>query len=156
MPQNKAKTEIHIARNPAQKAQAKDLCLDYASWLGIDLHFQGFSEEMQHFPGAYNPVLLATVNGTCAGTVCLKPHTNDVCEMKRLFVKPEYHGYGIGSLLCENLINAAREQGYKIMLLDSLERLKPAIALYRKFGFEECAAYNNNPEKDVVYMQLKL
>lgn len=130
----------------------KQLFQDYASWLPVDLEFQGFSQEMASFPGNYDVLLLAKNKGQPIGAVGLRPHKGDTCEMKRLFVAPGLQNKGTGQALCERLIEEARQFGYRYMILDTLTRLTPAIALYKKLGFTEIEPYNENPEADVTYM----
>ena len=137
-------------------AAVKALILEYNRILDVDLRFQGFQEEMRDFPAAYELVLGARRESLMIGCVCLKRLDSAVCEMKRLFVAPSGRGLGIGKALAVAAIKAARTRGYRVMKLDSLARLKPALALYRSLGFKETAAYNTNPEPDVVYFALPL
>ncbi len=135
---------------------AKSLFFEYADWLGVDLCFQGFDEEMAKFPATYSAVYVALEGDTIIGTIALKHHTNERCEMKRLYVKPGAQKAGAGLALCNALIHEARTVGYKEMVLDTLKRLESALSLYQKIGFQEITAYTPNPEADVVYMALKL
>jgi putative acetyltransferase len=90
------------------------------------------------------------------GIVALKKLEDGICEMKRLFVLPEFQGYGIGKLLAEALIEKAKDLKYKIMKLDTLGRLESAVSLYRNLGFEETIPYNVNPEDDILYFEKQL
>lgn len=128
----------------------------FIEFLPIDLGFQGIDDEMQAFPGFYEFMLIAKLDGKAIGAVALKAHDEHTCEMKRLYVLPEGRGTGAGRLLCEHLLKDAQKAGYHTMLLDSLRRLEAAVALYKKLGFEETKPYNFNPEDDVVYMQRSL
>ena len=134
----------------------KDLFIEYAEFLNVDLCFQGFDNEMKVFPKTYEQLLLATVDSEPAAAVGLVDLGEGVCEMKRLYARPQYQGAGLGRRLCERLIKDAAESGYAIMRLDTLQRLKPAIALYKKLGFVETEQYYNNPLDEVVYMALDL
>ena len=118
----------------------------------IDFGFQDFEAEMATFPDKYTLLLLAKDGDTPIGAVGLIPHKVGACEMKRLFVSPAIHSRGTGRALCERLIEEARHLGYQTMVLDTLTRLKPAVELYRKLGFQEIEPYNFNPEADVTYM----
>ncbi|HER27361.1 MAG TPA: GNAT family N-acetyltransferase, partial [Rhodospirillales bacterium] len=91
-----------------------------------------------------------------AGIVCLRPLSEGVCEMKRLFVRPPWLGKGIGRSLARAIINEGRKAGYGIMKLDTLERLVAAESLYKSLGFARTGAYCVNPEDDVIYMSLDL
>lgn len=128
----------------------------FVAFLPIDLGFQDIEGEFARFPHDFVHLLLAKQGDTPVGAVALKNHGDGVCEMKRLYVLPEGQGTGAGRALCEQLMTDAKAMGYHTMLLDSLRRLKPAVALYRKLGFEEIEPYNFNPEDDVIYMKRAL
>ena len=118
-----------------------------------DPRFQGFLEEMRTFPAAYELVLMAkSSDGSAIGCVCLKRLEAQVCEMKRMFVIPDARRRGAGRALSVRLIEEAKRRGFTEIKLDTLERLKPALALFRNLGFVEAAPYAPNPEPDVVYM----
>ena len=133
---------------------------EYEKYLGFDLCFQDFETELANLPGVYAPpegcMLLAKYNNKIAGCVTLKKIGEGVCEMKRLYVRPDFRGKAIGRKLSEAIIAEARRIGYKKMRLDSLQRLKEAITLYRSMGFKEIKPYVFNPLDDVVYMELEL
>lgn len=148
--------DIREAIAPDDVSAVKSLFLEYADFLGVSLCFQGFDEEMATFPAAYELLLLAHVDGEAAAAVGLKDLGDGVCEMKRLYARPEYHGLGIGKQLCEMLISEARKRRFNAMRLDTLERLETALGMYRRFGFQEIGEYCENPEADVIYMELKL
>lgn len=137
-------------------AAVKQLFLEYADFLNVDLCFQGFDKEMETFPSVYEVLYLARVDGAAAAAIGLKDLGDKVCEMKRLYARPKFQGLGLGGKLCDRLIDTARGRGFRVMRLDTLQRLKPAIALYRKRGFVEIEKYYENPEEDVVYMELIL
>ncbi|HEY3340537.1 MAG TPA: acetylglutamate kinase [Anaerolineae bacterium] len=149
------------AETPEQLGQVKQLFIEYAAWLGIDLSFQGFAEELEHFPGDYAPprgrILLALEeDGQPAGCVALHEFERGICEMKRMYVRESSRGKGIGRLLAQGIIAGARQIGYTRMRLDTLQRLRAANVLYRSLGFQPCAPYRYNPIDGVVYMELKL
>ncbi len=147
---------ISQAKSKHDIQMVKQLFHDYANWLPIDLDFQGFEEEMKTFPEKYILLLLAKEGNTPVGAVGLIPHKSGSCEMKRLFVSPNIQSKGVGRALCDRLISEAKTAGYKTMVLDTLARLKPAVALYKKLGFTEIEPYNINPEPDVTYMGKRL
>ena len=151
---------IVTARSPRQIETIRTLFREYEAYLQVDLCFQDFAEELAGLPGRYGPprgaLLLATAGQRAAGCVALRPLEGEVCEMKRLFVRPEYIGQGIGGQLARTVIARARSKGYHRMVLDTLERLNPSLALYRSLGFRPCAAYYPNPLTGVVYLELDL
>lgn len=152
--------QVIEAETPEQLSQVKQLFIEYAAWLGIDLSFQGFAEELARFPGEYAPprgrILLALEEGEPAGCVALHEFEGRICEMKRLYVRDAYRGKGIGRLLATGIIAAARKIGYTHMRLDTIQQLKAANVLYRSLGFQPCAPYRYNPIEGAVYMELNL
>lgn len=148
------------AEGEAGVADVRRLFLEYADFLGVDLCFQGFEQELAELPGAYTSpegwLLLAIADSTPAGCVALRKLDDGVCEMKRLYVQPGFRGLGLGRQLAEAIIQEARGIGYHRMRLDSLASLQEATALYRSLGFVEIPAYRFNPLSDVVFMELVL
>ena len=149
-----------ITAEEAHMPVVRQLFETYAENLGVDLCFQGFTEEMETLPGKYadpeGTILLAQTAEGFAGVVALKKIGEGICEMKRLFVGENFKGYGLGKALTLKLIEVAREKGYRQMNLDTLERLGPAVNLYRNLGFNETEPYNFNPEEDILYFSLAL
>ena len=139
---------------------ARELFIRYADSLGFDLEFQGFSRELAELPGDYKSpagcMLLAEATDGHAGCVALRPLQNKICEMKRLFVKPEYRGCGIGRALARAVIAEARKQGYQKMRLDTAESMKAAQGLYFSLGFKTIEAYCHNPLENPSFMELEL
>lgn len=148
---------------PAQTehlAEIRKLFREYEAFLDVDLCFQGFEEELTELPGRYAPpygaLFVALVKGQMAGCVALRPFEDKVCEMKRLFVRPDYRGLGIGRELARTVIGESMNIGYKQMRLDTLKFLKSAIHLYTNLGFREIESYYTNPLEDVMYWELDL
>jgi putative acetyltransferase len=152
---------IFQANTPKDIEHARSLFEEYAAGLGISLCFQNFDRELANLPGDYAPpdgrLLLANLNDQLAGCVALRKLEPGVCEMKRLFIRPEYRGKGLGRVLVDSIIDEARSLGYTHMRLDTLPgRMDQAIALYRSIGFTEIAPYYENPVEDAKFMQLEL
>lgn len=149
------------ARWPEDRGTVLALFRAYIDGLGIDLSFQGVDDELATLPGKYarpaGLVLLArTADGQAIGTVAYRPFDDGVCEMKRLYIAPEWRKRGAGRLLCDRLLDEARSAGYRRMLLDTGDWLIPALTLYRGLGFVEVPAYYHNPLKGTVYMAREL
>lgn len=157
-----ADISITSAGTAGDIADARRLMLDYAARLGVDLCFQGFDREMATLPGVYAPprgaILLARDGGGSAlGCVALRPLAEaGVCEMKRLYVAPAGRGRGVGRGLVEALLREADRIGYREMRLDTLPSMREALALYRDFGFEPCAAYYATPLAETVFLSRRL
>jgi ribosomal protein S18 acetylase RimI-like enzyme len=153
---------IHIApaRTPVQLRDVRALFLEYASSLGFDLRFQDFDREVASLPGEYAPprgaLLLAQVEGRTLGCVALRALDDQTCEMKRLYVRPEARGRGLGRLLCEALIADAQAAGYARMKLDTVPQMAGAIALYQALGFVPTEPYRYNPLPGALFMELVL
>ncbi|WP_439112193.1 GNAT family N-acetyltransferase [Hydrogenophaga sp.] len=140
------------------------LFLDYQADLGIDLCFQGFAAELEQLPGPYvaphGAIALALVGGSPAGCCAFRPlegsdHLN-ACEMKRLFVRPAFRGFGLGRQLVDLILSEARLAGYTNMLLDTLTDMEAARALYQEAGFYEVAPYYHNPIAGAHYLKVEL
>ena len=149
------------AESPSQIAQARELFLEYAHSLGFSLCFQNFDKELAVLPGDYAPpkgrLLLAEYESQLAGCVALRKLQPEVCEMKRLYLRPQFRGKGLGRPLAERMIVEARQTGYRFMRLDTVEPLmKDAVAMYRKLGFKEIPPYRANPIAGAMYMELSL
>lgn len=138
--------------------------LDYQRSLSVDLCFQGFEDELRNLPGTYaepdGVLLLATVDGAPAGCCAFRPlitsdHPN-ACEMKRLFVRPAFRGFGLGRRLVEHTMTFAQLAGYSNMLLDTLSDMEAARALYQEAGFVEIPPYYHNPLAGAHYLKVAL
>lgn len=138
----------------------KTLFREYTNMLGVDLAFQGFEEELKKLPGKYSlpngRMFTAYYNGKLAGCIALRSFGENGCEMKRLFVRPEFRKCHIGEVLVDKIIKDAKDIGYKYMVLDTLSTLIGAVNLYRKKGFKVIEAYYENPLENVLYFKLDL
>ena len=149
------------AESPTQIAQARELFLEYAQSLGFSLCFQNFDHELAGLPGDYAPpngcLLLAKYEDQLAGCVALHKLDSHTCEMKRLYLRPQFRGKRLGRALADQIIVAARQIGYQRMRLDTVEPvMKDAVAMYRKIGFREIEPYRSNPIAGALYMELQL
>jgi putative acetyltransferase len=152
---------VSQAESPTEIAQARELFLEYAQSLGFSLCFQNFDKELADLPVDYAPpdgrLLLATYEDQVAGCVALHRLDPQICEMKRLYLRPQFRGKGIGRVLANQIIAEARQIGYRHMRLDTVEPvMKDAVAMYRKLGFNEIAPYRANPIAGTLYMELQL
>jgi putative acetyltransferase len=147
-----------VACTPAHYQAAFELIKAYVHFLGEDLSFQNLDAEYKQLPHMYGApngalILCYLPNGHAAGMVAIRSKQNGICEMKRLYVLPQYSGLGIGKQLCLLIVAKAVEMGFKKMVLDTLKRLEAAYKLYHQLGFEETAAYYANPLPGVVYFE---
>lgn len=140
--------------------EVKKLFLEYAQSLETDLAFQDFETELKNLPGKYSPpdgiLILALANGKAAGCVALRRLTENICEMKRLYVRDPYRGLGIGRSLVRMIIEEATKLHYQYMRLDTLPTMKKAQDLYLSFGFYDIEPYVYNPVKGTRFMELNL
>lgn len=136
------------------------LFTEYVQMLGVDLSFQSYDEEFAQLPGKYSipegMLLVAKYNEKPAGCVAYRKFDSTTCEMKRLYVRPEFRGRKIGLFLVEKSIAAARTAGYKRMFLETFETLDKSVAIYRKQGFQEILPYYFNPYPGVLSFELNL
>ena len=151
---------VRPAQSAGDVAEARRLFREYEASLDVDLLYQGFERELAELPGAYEPprgrLLLAVDDSAPAGCVAIRPLVGDVCEMKRLYVRPAARGKRVGRLLAEAVIGEARSIGYSRMRLDTLPSMKDAQALYRELGFVEIAPYYASPVAGTRFMELAL
>ena len=151
---------IKQALSKSEIDEVRKLFGEYEAFLNVDLCFQGFTEELAGLPGKYSrpdgDLLIGLDGERIVGCVAVRRLEDNVCEMKRLFVRPEVRGTRLGRRLAEEIIVIARQLGYTLMRLDTLERLTEAIHLYEALGFRRTAPYYENPLSGVVYLELDL
>src|SRR4051812_25598844 len=152
---------IRSVTSPEEMEPVRLLFREYADSLGFDLCFQSFEQELGFLPGQYGPpsgcLLLARVGDEPAGCVALKKLADGICEMKRLYVRGQYRGTGLGRTLAEQVIREARRLGYEAIRLDTVPSMMGgAVALYRSLGFRDIPAYCFNPIPGALYMELPL
>jgi ribosomal protein S18 acetylase RimI-like enzyme len=146
---------------PERIDQVRQLLEEYASWIEISLCFQGFDKELAGLPGDYatpkGRLFLALEEEQLAGCIALRPLSETVCEMKRLYVRPEFRGRGLGKQLANIIVEAGRDLGYEYMRLDTLpNKMDQALAMYRRLGFKEIEPYYPNPVAGATFMELEL
>jgi len=164
MPERVPAIAVRAADSPELLAAARTIFAEYAQSLAVDLCFQNFDEELASLPGDYTPphgrLLLVYVDGELAGCGAMRPfHDTDyanACEMKRLYVRPAFRGFGLGRTLAEALLDEARRAGYSVVLLDTLDDMEAARELYEKLGFEEIPPYYYNPIPGAHYLKAVL
>jgi len=151
---------IILARSEGEIATARELFCEYASSIPVDLSYQGFGNELDGLPGAYaeprGRLLLGFEDSHCIGCAALRPLSREICEMKRLYVRPAGQGRGWGRGLACRLIHEAREIGYLAMYLDTLPTMVGAIRLYESLGFVRREPYYATPIEGTVSMELAL
>jgi ribosomal protein S18 acetylase RimI-like enzyme len=157
---NTGNIRIFEARWPDDRATVESLFREYVASLAEDISFQNVDDELASLPGKYarptGVVLLARHGDEAAGAIAYRMVEPGVAEMKRLYVRPAFRGTGLGRELAHELIEDARAQGYRTMLLDTLGSMSAARALYRDLGFAPVAPYYDNPLPGVMYMALEL
>lgn len=155
---------VFAADSAAHWVHARELFEEYAAGLGIDLHFQGFEAELANLAGHYaqprGTVLLAEVDGSMAGCCALRPLDTvdypNAAEMKRLYIRKPYRRLGLGRQLAEAILDEARVAGYSCVLLDTLDTMESARALYADIGFLEIPPYYHNPIAGAHYLKVDL
>lgn len=156
--------ELASAKGAQQMDEARVIFREYAAGLGIDLCFQNFEEELATLPGEYaaprGALLLARVDGALAGCCALRPLDSadypNAAEMKRLYVRKAFRGFGLGRQLAEAVLDIARQAGYDCVLLDTLDDMEAARALYEDLGFEDVPPYYHNPIPGAHYLKADL
>ena len=152
------KIQFQVAVSAADFELGKRLFRTYAEGLGFDLSFQQFDQELEQVDQMYSPPegMLLIVNAeeeVAIGCFGLRPLEAGICELKRMYLHANYRGMGIGRKMMEEAFRQARKIGYEKMRLDTLDRMKPAIALYENYGFYEIPSYRYNPMTGVLYFE---
>jgi len=160
-------TQIRLVVTDADLNGIKSLFREYFTWVDttmrFDMTYQEVQQELKTLPGAFSPpagcLLLAEVDGQAAGCASLRPRGPGVCELKRMYVRPEYQGRGLGRALCERIIQEGKDKGYALMRLDTEKTLSAAQHIYRSFGFQDASPYYHVPPgifERTVFMELPL
>ena len=150
-----------------EKDEIKKLFTEYTNMLietnpqmAIYLEIQNYDDELLHLEKKYGipdgRLYIAYIDEKPAGCVALRKLDDTKCELKRLFVRPEFRGQNLGHILIKQIIDDAKSIGYESLFLDTLPFLKIAIHLYKSFGFKETEPYNNSPVDTTIFMKLKL
>lgn len=156
--------DLFTPTSPSGIEPARDILREYAQGLRVDLRFQDFDTELATLPGEYaqprGALLLARVNGQLAGCCALRPMDTadypNAAEMKRLYVRKAFRGLGLGRQLAQAALDAARQAGYTSVLLDTLDDMEAARALYEDLGFAEIPPYYHNPIAGAHYLKADL
>jgi putative acetyltransferase len=159
--------EIYPVATPQDLEDIRDLFREYFAWidreLKVDMSYQNVEAELLALPGAFSTpagcLLIANIEGLAAGCIAFRPLSEIICEMKRMYVRPQYRGKGLGRALCERLISEAKQQGYQVMRLDTEMSLAAAQHLYLSLGFKVTQAYYTVPPeilKRSIFMELAL
>jgi GNAT superfamily N-acetyltransferase len=151
---------VRQADTPDLVETARNLFHEYAEAIGTDLEYQGFSGELAALPSPYMPprgaLLIAHVEAEVAGCVAMRPLTEEVAEMKRLYVRSGFRGFGLGRRLVDAVVNIALGMGYRELRLDTLASMGSAHALYLRLGFVEIPPYNTSHLPGTRFFSLKL
>lgn len=144
-----------VSADQSQMLLVRSLFEEYQEWLGIDLCFQNFEQELASLPGCYaSPqgiILIALQGGDAVGCVAIRPHQQQEAELKRLYVRDDSRNRGIGKQLFFHAMDFAQKAGYHSVVLDTLPSMQAAARLYRDYGFKPINSYYDNPLPGVVY-----
>lgn len=156
-----SKFNIIAVRSEKDLKDTIALFYEYTEWLGLDLKFQNFEHEMATLPGKYAPpkgdlLLARTKDGVAVGCIAVRPLEEDVCEMKRLWVRDTAKAQGLGRMLVSSIVDIAQRLGYRRMRLDTLPRMAAAVGLYRSFGFVDVEPYYVTPLAGTHFLELDL
>jgi len=151
--------QISVA-GPDDLDDVRAMLREYVAWLALDLSFQDFSREFDGLPGAYAPptgaLIIARDSDRAMGMVALRRIDDERCEMKRLYVRPDARGSGLGTRLIERIASEARGRGYREMRLDTLPVMADAQRLYQQAGFEDIEPYYDSPVPGTRFMRKRL
>ena len=149
--------EIIDARTQDQLDEVRELFNEYAAAFAFDRCFEDFGDELDGLPGEYAPpggrLLLGHIDDEAAGCVAMRRFDDRSCEMKRLYLRPDHRGTGLGRKLAATIVETARQMGYSRMYLDTLAAMEEAQHLYRSLGFEPCEPYSDTiTSSDACYV----
>jgi ribosomal protein S18 acetylase RimI-like enzyme len=151
---------IRAVTSEADLEEVRQLFREYAAWLAVDLGFQNFDQELAGLPGDYAPpgggLWIADERERVAGCVALRRLEPLICELKRLYVHPQFRGTGFGRSLVEQAMREARQIGYRRMRLDTLPKMSAAQALYQSLGFRPIEPYGFHPIAGTQYLEAEL
>ncbi len=151
---------VRTVQGPNDLAATRELWREY--WKSIDLpdDFQGFGEELNGLPGKYaengGVLLIAWIEGAPAGTIALRRLNDSAGEVKRLYLRPQFRGRGLGRHLVEQVIARARAIGYETLYADTLPIMTDALNLYARMGFETTGPYTADPTPGAIFLKLRL
>lgn len=152
--------EYYLATVDEDYEAAKLLFKDYAEAINIDLSFQHFDDELRDIKKMYSHpeggILLSKNENEFTGCIAIRKFDEEVGELKRMFVKPHFQNFGIGKILLEHALDLAKSCNYKLVRLDTLNYMAPAIHLYKQYGFYEIPSYYHNPISTVVFFEKRL
>ncbi len=153
-------TEYVQAKTTEQFEDARKLFMEYAETLDCSPCLQSIEKELERLPNEYGPpdgrLLLAVHKGKAAGCVAFRKIGDGLCEMRRMYLRPEFRGRKIGKGLAAALLDEARNAGYSRIRLYTLPSMKEAIMLYHSLGFKDIAPYGEHSIPEAFYMELKL
>ncbi|MDJ0839641.1 MAG: GNAT family N-acetyltransferase [Acidobacteriota bacterium] len=152
---------IRHCRTRTDFQQAERIIRDYVAWLGPHMVYMDLDAELAELPGQVEQgeagfLVMEDAEGDLAGGVGWRILEPGICEMKRFYVYPDHRGKGRGRTLCREIMDQARQKGYRSMRLDSLPTMEAALKLYREMGFVEIASYNNNPFPESIFLEARL
>lgn len=153
--------ELNEATHESDYATAKKLFLEYAEQLGVDLSFQDFHTEIENVKTAYSApsgaiILARNSSGTAVGCFAIRRFEDSIGELKRMYLRKEFQGQGVGKMMIAKSLDVARQLGYKKLRLDTLPTMHAAIKLYNQCGFYEIPAYRYNPIGGTRYFEIQL
>ncbi|MCK8823451.1 GNAT family N-acetyltransferase [Fuchsiella alkaliacetigena] len=152
--------KIIRAEKEKEIEQVKNLFKEYAKSFDFKLDTEDFKKELSTLPGRYSSpngrLLLCRVDDEAVGCIALRRLSEDICEMKRMYVRPDFRGAGLGKGLAKAIINEARSLGYQKMRLSTIDSMQKAISIYKSLGFKEIEPYKNAIQECAVYMELDL
>jgi ribosomal protein S18 acetylase RimI-like enzyme len=151
---------LHKPKSAAEWREARRLVEEYAASLNLDLSFQNFAQELEHFESEYSPptgaFVLVREKGSFVGCVGLRKLSDTVGEIKRLYVEPTARGLGLGEALVRGIVDEGKKLGYARLVLDTLPSMLEARSLYHALGFTPVAPYRYNPVAETAFLELRL